>query len=180
MSKHHITLSTLVFASLAACGGSSSPEVAELGDSGAASGEALCRRVTSKSETFLAEHAEGYCKLTGAFVGAFSLEGADPAATCEEAYASCLAEPPPTESSCDDLPPIDCDAPAEIESCVDDTLAQVGRAFDEIAAQSCADLVSQGAVSSGPEPVEPESCVQLRQKCPALFTEGSVLTAFGL
>ncbi len=169
LDTRSILLAAFAAASFA-CGGGTSfssgvDETKQVKDLTDADAKTLCDNAEETAKDFYENNKDGFCKLGGVLVAAFS--GGDPA-TCEATVETCKGQEPETSGKCE---PIDtaCEATiAEIEACYNDSIEAAEEVFDEISSKSCEELLMDTSSAPGGDVQTPASCTALMEKCPTL------------
>jgi hypothetical protein len=128
------------------------------------------------SGSFAASQQEFACLLSGVFLASLSgpMTDAELQMACKAGYDECKQmplEPEPSECS---KPDASCTATvAEVEKCMKDS----SQAFQDLVAElpTCAELTLTSEEPEMTEPMDPPSCVVVREKCPGFETPSSDL-----
>ena len=133
----------------------------------------LCTALQETTEDFVNSNKDGVCKL-GAILVAL-LSGDDPQAVCEMAVTTCSnndVDGSDERAACESSMAITgCSATVdEMEACYNEKIEALGELYDELAAQSCAELLMDSGMDSQgtKQPEEPAACVALEAKCPGV------------
>lgn len=159
-------------------GGSSSgsvslPDDKSLGSLTDSELEQLCDDYEKFASTgsFATSTQEFSCLLSGVFLAAFSnpMTDAELQMACQAGYDECKQEPFEPEASECEKPDPSCTATvAELKKCMADS----AKAFEEVVAAlpACSELTLDSEEPETEGPMDPPSCVAVREKCPGLET----------